>query len=418
VWQFYLSELQYLFADGPIQTALPKIAEAASKLVDRSKHKPGYDDEADVLRRSNYDREVGPAADRLGLPLREFKEGVASVEGSSYVLQSRPGEFFGHRMDALPVTSEFIFEAQVLKTTGPDEECFGFEFGAGFPGDYYQFLLNGAGTLRIARHVERRWSDLVITPARHRMNAAGAANLLKVVRKGEAVHVFVNDFHVASTNDFTVRTGRVGLVVGRDIRVEFSRICVRGVGLEAVFRDALDRWSKLETLAAKESLGYVARYDSGFWVPDWLDAGHLLREIQPDRNHSVLIAVGAWAVAQFNDGVHAERLRDEINKKGRPHPFRWAAMVTDATLIRDPRYLECPVISVGGPAANEITKTLKEQVPRVATGRENIWVHHNIGSGDRRMVLWGPLGVDTEEVVEYAISSGLLDEFLKMIWTD
>jgi hypothetical protein len=93
-------------------------------------------------------------------------------------------------------------------------------------------------------------------------------------------------------------------------------------------------------------------------------------------------------------------------------------MVTDATLIRDPRYLECPVISVGGPAANEITKTLKEQVPRVATGRENIWVHHNIGSGDRRMVLWGPLGVDTEEVVEYAISSGLLDEFLKMIWKD
>jgi hypothetical protein len=34
------------------------------------------------------------------------------------------------------------------------------------------------------------------------------------------------------------------------------------------------------------------------------------------------------------------------------------------------------------------------------------------------MVLWGPLGVDTEEAVEYAISSGLLDQFLKMIWKD
>jgi hypothetical protein len=417
VWQFYLSEQQYLFADGPIEPALPKIAAAASRLVERSKHKPAYDDEADVLRRSNYDRKVEPAGDRLGLPLRECAEGVASVEGGSYVLQSRPGKFFGRQMDALPVTAEFIFEALVLKTSGPDAESFGFEFGAYFPGDYYQFLLNGSGDLRIARHLERRWSDLVNTPAQHRLNAAGTANLLKVVRKGEAIHVFVNDLHVASTTDFTVRTGRPGIVVFRDIRVEFRRVGVCGVGLETVFRDALDRWSKLETRAAKESLEYVARYDSGFWVSDWLDAGHLLREIQPDRNHSVLIVVGAWAVAQFNDGVHAERLRDEINKKGRPHPFRWATMVTDATLIRDPRYLECPVISVGGPEANEITKTLEGQVPRVAIGRENIRVHHNIESGDRRMVLWGPLGVDTEEAVEYAISSGLLDEFLKMIWT-
>jgi hypothetical protein len=416
VWQFYLSELQYLFADQSLEDALPRIAEAAGRVIDRSRHKLEYDDEADVLRRGNYDQKVEPAGGRLGLPQREFPEGVAGVEGGAYVLQSRPGQFFGHRMDALPVTSEFVFEAQVAKTTGPDEECFGFEFGAGFPGDYYQFLLNGAGILRISRHLEGRWSDLVIAPVEHRASAAGGANLLKVVRKGEAIHVFVNDLHVASTNDFTVRTGRPGLVVGRDIRVEFSRVGVRGVGLEAVFRNALDCWSKLETRAAKESLEYVARYDSGFRVSDWLDAGSLLREIQPDRHHSVLIVIGAWAVAQFNDGVHAERLRDRINRRGRPHPFRWAAIVTDTVLMQDPRFLECPLIAVGGPAANQITTRLQEQLPRVAVGRENISVQHNIGSGDRRMALWGPLAADTAEAVEYAISSGLLDEFLKTIW--
>jgi hypothetical protein len=260
--------------------------------------------------------------------------------------------------------------------------------------------------------------DLVIKHVQSRIHGEGTPNLLKVVRKGESIHVFVNNLHVASTSDFAVRTGRPGLVVGRDLRVEFSHINIRGIALEGVYREALDHWNKLETHTAKESLAYVARYDSGFKVSDWLDAGHLLQEIQPDRKDSVLIVIGAWAVAQFNDSVHAERLRDEINKRGRPHPFRWAAIVTDATLIRDPKYLECPVISVGGPAANQITSTLQEQVPRVAIGRENIYVHHKIEFGARRMALWGPLEVDTAEAVEYAISSGLLEEFLKMIWKD
>jgi hypothetical protein len=417
VWQSYLGELNYIFADGPVEATLPRIAEAANRLADRSKYKSAYDDEADVLQRANYIGKVEPLADRLGLPLGEFQEASASVEGNSYVLRSRPEKYFGHRLDALPVTSELIFESQVVKTTGPDEEWFGFEFGASYPG-VHQFILDGRGAVRVSRCLDGCWSDLVVTPPHPRVNPAGTANSFKVIRKGEAAHVFVNGLHVASTSDFTIRTGRPGLVVGRGIRVEFSGISVRGIGLETVYRGALDQWNKLETHAAKESLAYVARYDSGFRVSDWLDAGHLLQEIQPDRRHSVLVVIGAWAVAQFNDSVHAERLRAEIGKRGHPHPFRWAAIVTDATLMRDPKYLECPVISIGGPMANQTTTMLQEPLPRVAVGKENIWVHHKIGLGDRRVALWGPLGCDTAEAVDYFITSGLLDEFLKMIWAD
>ena len=55
-------------------------------------------------------------------------------------------------------------------------------------------------------------------------------------------------------------------------------------------------------------------------------------------------------------------------------------------------------------------------MPRADAGKEDICVYHKIESGDRRMVLWGPLASDTEDAVEYAISSGLLDRFLDMIW--
>ena len=68
--------------------------------------------------------------------------------------------------------------------------------------------------------------------------------------------------------------------------------------------------------------------------------------------------------------------------------------------------------------ANQTTTMLQEPLPRVAVGKENIWVHHKIGLGDRRVALWGPLGCDTAEAVDYFITSGLLDEFLKMIWAD
>jgi len=417
-WRFHVARQNYIFADEPLEPKLPEIARAVNVLIDRDRSKAAYDDEESVLARKSYHRTLDPGNDRLGLPLGAFAEALASHQGNAYVLHSKPGKFYGHRLEALPLTSEFILEAQLTKTAGPDEECFGLEFGASFPGDYYQFLLNGAGTLRVARYLNKAWTDLIIASAQSRIHAARTPNLLKVVRKGEAIHMFLNGLHVASTDDFTVRTGLPGLTIARDIRVEFSRVTVRGIGLESVFREALDLWYKLETRAAKESLAYVERYDSTFRVSDWLDAGHLIREIQPDRKDSVLIVIGDHASALFNDGFHAQRIRHKINGTGKPDPFRWAAIVTDAALLRDERYLECPLISIGGPASNRITARLHEQVPRADVSRENIQVHHNIESGDRRMILWGPLASDTGEAVEYALVSDLLDRFLKMIWKD
>jgi hypothetical protein len=417
--QFFLGNLQHIYADQSIEASLPAIAAAVRRALNRSKNEAAYADEEDVRRRCNFHREVDFTSDRVGLPVGEMTEAIATVNGSSYVLTSKPEKYFGHRLDALPVTSEFVVEVRMRKASGLETEWSGIEFGESWPGSYYQFLLSGAGALRIARHLNRMWMDLIHNEYSPHVRKKDAPNELKVVRKDAMIHFFVNGLHAATTEDFSIRTGRPGLVIGRDIRVEFASLRINGVSLKTVFADGLDHWNKLEMRPATGLLNYVAKYDPTFKTPQTVEVAHLLRERRPDRDESILIVTGSWFVAHLNDGPHAERLRDEINRRGRSFPFRWSAVITDTGLLNDEGQvlLQCPIITIGGPIANKVTAALKE-LPRITTGKEAVCVQHNMNSGDRRIALWGPRQEDTAEAVDYVISSKLLDQFLGMIWVD
>lgn len=162
------------------------------------------------------------------------------------MLSSKPGQYVGSLLNALPVTSEFIVEAQVRKT-GPDAEWFGFEFGASWPGNYYQFLLDGRGALRIARHLDRVWTDLLCQEPVRRFQTGEGPTALKVVRNDRRFQVVVNGLHAATISDFEIRSGRPGLNLGRGLTVEFAGLCIDAVSLEDVFTKALDYWNRLET---------------------------------------------------------------------------------------------------------------------------------------------------------------------------
>ena len=184
--------------------------------------------------------------------------------------------------------------------------------------------------------------------------------------------------------------------------------------MEAVCTRALDHRHKLEMKEARHLIEYVSRYDPAFKRPGFtLDT--LLGEIRPDRRESVLIVLGSGMVPQLHDRFPAERLREEINRRGSPHAFRWAAIVTDSSLLDEPVYMECPVIAIGGPAVNKVTKALQNLLPTDST-KKSLRIQHDIQSGDRRMALWGAGPKQTAEAVECAVSSGLLHEFLNTIW--
>ncbi len=438
---FLLGNRQYTYAKPSLKAALPKIGDAVHRSVDRSRHADAYEDEAAVRARATYGHDADFGVDALGLPLGERESEITSVRAGAYLFTSRPGHYAAHQLTSLPVTAEFVLEVSIRRTarSGPsvaqqlgappisgrfaleslvnqtivfNGEWAGFEFGANWPGDYYQFLLDDKGALRIARHVNREWTDLLYRERTKHFRIGDEANVLKVVRKERRFHVFVNGLYAVTVDDFDIRTGRFGLTIGRGITVEFAGLRMTGVDLESVCRKAVAHWDRLEMIEARRLLTYVAQYDAAWKLSGMdLDAGSMLLENRPDRRESVIVVIGASVSAQIRDRIAAERIREEINKRGCDHPHRWAAIVTDTAVLEERLYLECPVIAVGAPEANKVTARFLKALPAAAEVPEKqASVYHNVCEGERRMALWGP------DAAEALLSSGVLDRFLSMIW--
>ena len=259
-----LGTIQHIEADPSLEAVLPRIAAATAQIVDRQKHEKEWAARDDVLNRKSYNNRIDCAVNGYGLANYTISNGTGRIDGSSYVLTSVPGEYLGAHMEHLPVTSEFVLEANLRHCAGPADQWFGIEFGQSFPGNYCQFLLNGSGGAHIAKHLNLKWSQLFTRASLSFVHSSGDVNHLVVVRHESTFHLFVNKRHVASIEDFDIRAGTPGVMVGQGIGVEFSDMRVAGVSLEARCDEALKFWREKKPEKAKEILDYLARYDPGF----------------------------------------------------------------------------------------------------------------------------------------------------------
>jgi hypothetical protein len=412
---FFVGGLQWIYTEPSLESSLSAVTFAALKLVDRARNTTAYDDEADVKARANLILSVDFAKDTLGLPIGTTDAYDAIVRSGSWIVTSGPEGYWGHHLDRMPRIAEFVAEIRLQKLEGDDEHWFGLEFGESYPKDYYQFALNGSRSVKFARRLNDAWLE---DPPRDRVpgvEAGNALNLMKVVRRDKMIHIFVNGLHAATAEDFSVRTGNLGVVFGPATRIAFSDLRVHAIDPSLVFRNALEHWNRLEMQEAKGLLGYVSRFatdESGRVASD------MLPQVWPDRRQTILIAIGANIDPQLHDHAPAEKLKERINLKGRGKDCRWSAIVTDRALLENPKYLECPVISVGGPVANRITEDLQPHLPIDSTPDSRLKVQHNIEAGDRRIAVWGQTSRDTADAVAFLISSRLLDRFLRLIWGD
>ena len=96
------------------------------------------------------------------------------------------------------------------------------------PGNYFQFLLDGCGAVRIARHFAGLWSQLAHREGLRHLHSSGLRNQFVIVKRDSTIHIFITDLHTVSIQDY-IRTGRHGLVVARGTRVEFSDLQIDGV---------------------------------------------------------------------------------------------------------------------------------------------------------------------------------------------
>lgn len=412
VIRFHLGVIQHIVADPSVTAVLPQIELATAVAVDREKHQAEWADRKDVLDRANYGQSIDFAVNGFGLTSFQNRSGIGAIEGGRYVLSSQPDEYLGARLRDLPVTSEFVLEVGLRHSAGSPEQWHGIEFGNEYPGDYFQFLLNGHGSVHISKHFGKTWSDLMRREGLRHVQPSGAKNQLTVVKQNGTIHIFVNNLHAVSVHDSDIRMGCPGLVVGHGTRVEFSDLRIDGVSLEITFNKALNLWNEIETKKAKEIFEYVVRYDAHLNGAD-----DMLRQFRPDRNETVLIAIGSRMMPQLHDREPAERIRDAINKKGRPFPFRCAVIVTDTALLEEPVYMRCPVISVGGAATNRFTERLGEAQQEDPRSSSDLHIQRGTRLEERHIAVWGTDAEDTAAAVEMFTTSELLDEFLTSIWS-
>lgn len=142
---------------------------------------------------------------------------------------------------------------------------------------------------------------------------------------------------------------------------------------------------------------------------------------------TIIIVVGTNIISELLDRSAAELLRDQIDRRGAPYPFRRGVIVTYDGWYSEAEYIkDNAVIAIGGPKTNKLTDEFDKVVPGPG---ESIAKYPIPGPGDRKgffrmnstglpqVALWGKTGNDTRETVEHYITNPKgLAEFLGMCW--
>ena len=145
------------------------------------------------------------------------------------------------------------------------------------------------------------------------------------------------------------------------------------------------------------------------------------------NRETTIIVVGTNVISELLDRSMAEVLRDEIDRRGGPYPFRRGVIVThEGWYTEAPHMKDNAVIAIGGPLTNKLTDEFDKWVP--APGEDG-GKYPIAGSGDRKgffrrnsagrpqVGLWGKTAYDSRETVEHYIEDKQgLDLFLSMIW--
>jgi hypothetical protein len=145
------------------------------------------------------------------------------------------------------------------------------------------------------------------------------------------------------------------------------------------------------------------------------------------NRETIIIVVGTTVIAELLDRAAAELLRDHIDQRGAPYPYRRGIIVTHDGWVTEAEHIgKNAVIAIGGPPINRVTNEFDKWVPGPGeAGRKYPIPGTGGGTGFFRknsanrpqVALWGNYANDTRETVEHYIKDAAgVTAFLKMCW--
>ncbi len=145
------------------------------------------------------------------------------------------------------------------------------------------------------------------------------------------------------------------------------------------------------------------------------------------NRETIILVIGVSVVSELLDRAAAELLRAEIDEQGGAYPFRRGIILTDRGW--EAEAASCgsnPVIAIGGPPANRLSKEFDEWVKpadslegkyTIPGGDALTGFFRKNGRGYPQIGLWGETASATLNAVEHYIKNERgLPELLRMCW--
>ena len=133
------------------------------------------------------------------------------------------------------------------------------------------------------------------------------------------------------------------------------------------------------------------------------------------NSQTILIVVGGGIERELLDRPVAEMLRQEIDRRGDVEVCQRAIIVGDALWLQDATLHTHPVIAIGGPYVNALTRALANQggAWQTAEGFQGSF----IPGPPPQVTLWGEGAAQTRDCVEDWIKNpNGLSDFLRLCW--
>ena len=109
--------------------------------------------------------------------------------------------------------ADFTMEVDIRRVGDVEGDIAGFIFGYVDSDHYSDVGLSRQGTYRIRKKVNGKLSNIWGWSKASAIQLGQATNHLKVTRQGDQIAVFVNDQHLTTVRDQSLKEGRIGLVV-------------------------------------------------------------------------------------------------------------------------------------------------------------------------------------------------------------
>lgn len=135
-----------------------------------------------------------------------------------------------------------------------------------------------------------------------------------------------------------------------------------------------------------------------------------------DPEETVVVVIGTTPAAEQRDRPLAERVREEIDRRGGGQTWRRAVVVRDEEYFAAGALVASTLVVIGGPGSNAVAAHFADRTPTVLAHEDRYWVQADYDGEPRRVALWGVNGAATGEAVAAFLERGYLDELLDRIW--